>query len=548
MAPAVNVNILGIYSSFSVNHHDPGAAIICDGRIVAVCEEERFSRVKSARGVLPIRSIRACLKQAGIAMNDIDLVVSPGETIEFQADRTVSYLSHFFGHVPEIHLVNHQTAHIASAFFASGFERAMCLSYDNSGDRLSAEIAVGDGNQLLVTDSIDNSNSLGRFYALMTQFLGFEAGEDEYKVMGLAPYGKPGVDLSDIIRPTTSGFEFDNRYFRTHPPVISVCEPFYGDRLVKLLGAPRHSSEPLTQRHMDIAFATQQMMEACAISLITRMHRDSGIDSLCMAGGVALNCSANGKIVSLPFLKRVFVQPAASDRGLALGCALLGTVQAGDTVETPRHVFCCGPIYSPDEIRRTLKLLGAEFRELSDPSAVAAEMLAQGKIVGWFQGRSEYGPRALGHRSILADPRSAEMKDKINTRIKFREEFRPFAPAVTEDNASEYFDMRSPSPFMTVAFPVYDRHRADIAAVTHVNGTARVQTVNRETDEAFYTLIRRFGQHTGIPVVLNTSFNVKGQPIVETPQDAVSTFASSGMDALVLDRFLLTKRAAPSTS
>jgi carbamoyltransferase len=535
------MNILGLYSGFSINNHDPGASLIRDGRVIAVCEEERFSRIKSSRGLLPIRSIRSCLGQAGLKISDIDLVVSPGETLEHLADKIAAYLKHYFGSCPPIRLVNHQTAHLASAFFPSGFEKAMCMSYDNSGDRLSGEFAIGESRQLKVISTIDNRNSLGRFYALMTQFLGFEAGEDEYKVMGLAPYGNSRYDLSDIVRPTSDGYLFNSAYFRDLPPVTSVYEPFYSEKLVKLLGRPRLPGEPIDQRIKDIAFSTQQALEACAISLVTKLHADTGLDDLCIAGGVALNCSANGKLSQLPFVRRLFVQPAASDRGLALGCALLGAYDAGQKVDTLEHVYCSGPEYGTAEIAEAIKLSGLKYEEQPDPSGTAAEMLADGKIIGWFQGRSEFGPRALGHRSILADPRRADMKERVNARIKFREEFRPFAPAVLEERAEDYFDMPGASPFMTVAYAVHDQQRSAIPAVTHVNGTARVQTVGRATSPEFHSLIERFGEITGVPVVLNTSFNLRGQPIVESPADAIATFAASGMDATFMGPFLIKK-------
>jgi len=532
------MNILGILSSFSVNQHDPGAALLCDGRLVAVCEEERFCGMKSARGRLPIRSIMACLAEAGLNISDVQVVAHPHETHVNIEDRISEYLRHYFGFAPEITLFNHQVAHLASAFFASGYEQAMCLSYDNSGDKLSGILGAGDNVGLHIVEQLGWENSLGRFYAMMTQWLGFDAGEDEYKVMGLSAYGKEDVDLSSIITPTTSGYKFNLDFTRNMQ--LSVFEPFYNARLVKLLGEPRRPSEPLTQFHKDVAYATQNMLERCAVSLVTHLQKQTGQHNLCIAGGVGLNCSANLVLRQLPFVNSIFVQPAASDRGLALGCALMASHLAGEKPEQLDNVFY-GPTIQKAEIERAMKLTGCRYREVEDPSVIAAEMLANGKIVGWFQGRSEFGPRALGNRSILADPRDPLMKDKVNAKIKFREEFRPFAPAVIEEQAHEYFDITSPSPFMTVAFPVWPGKKEILPSVTHVNGTARVQTVSKKTNPMFHKLIERFGELTGVPVVLNTSFNVRGKPIVETPFDAIATFAASGIDAVFMHSYVLTK-------
>jgi len=266
----------------------------------------------------------------------------------------------------------------------------------------------------------------------------------------------------------------------------------------------------------------------------------TGLGDLCLAGGIALNCSANRIIAALPFVRQLYVQPAASDRGLALGCALQGAFEAGTPVKGIKHVFT-GPTYGPDDYANALENFGQEYSELTDPEETAIKFLTEGKIVGWFQGRSEYGPRALGNRSILADPRDARMKDKINARVKFREKFRPFAPAVLAERAEELFDLPGPSPFMTVAFPVREGWKAQLGAVTHANGTGRVQTVDAGTAPKLHNLIRQFEKATGVPAVLNTSFNVRGEPIVETPDDALSTFARSGIDALILNRFLVEK-------
>jgi carbamoyltransferase len=536
--------ILGIHTAHRIYDHDPGAAIVVDGRVIAVCEEERFNRVKTSKGCLPIRAIRQCLNQAQVSINDVDLVVSPGESDPEAELRLRLVLQHYFGGSPKIVLINHQMAHLSSAYYASGYDKSMVISYDGSGDSLSCVLAKGEGGAIHVLETYPASNSLGNFYELITQFLGFEPSEGEYKVMGLAPYGKPGVDLSGFISVTEEGYKYNNtKCYRSELGFSLIEVPFYSDYVQKHLGAPRHVDEPVTQKHKDIAWAAQEKLTEAILALVTRLYRQTGYDSLCLAGGVALNCSANLHISRLPFLKNLFVQPAASDRGLALGCALWGAANNGGIADVG-DIFRCGPEYSNEQIESALKLAGFDYQMIEDPSAHAASFLAESKIIGWFQGRSEYGPRALGHRSILGNPKSPEIKEHINSRIKFREEFRPFAPSVVEESACDYFDMKhmGASPHMTIAVNVHPHKAEEIPGVTHVNNTARVQTVSKLEDEKYHRLISEFGRITGTPVVLNTSFNVRGQPIVETPLDALGTFASCGLDILFLGNYMVTKR------
>ncbi len=542
------MNILGIHGGVTINQHDAGAALIRDGELICCVEEERLLRVKSPRGVLPIESIAACLNEGGLSIQDIQLVALTGESYVNIVQHTQEYLRHHFGYAPPIHPVNHQTAHLASAFCPSGFPEAMCLSYDAYGDRLSAAMGIANnvaGVKIFETRAHDNS--LGMFYGTMTSFLGFMPTEDEYKVMGLAPYGNSAVDLSQFARPASHGYIVNPKYIRSSPPPGSIYEQWYSAQLIELLGNSRKRGEPITQRHRDIAAGTQQALEHCAVSLVTYLHQITGSKNLCLAGGVALNCSANRVLSKLPFIENIFIQPAASDRGLALGCALQAAKEAGETLKNIPHVFY-GPTQNPDQISSALALTGITAEQLPDPSGKAAQLLAEGKIVGWFQGRSEFGPRALGHRSILAHPGLAQMKNEINARVKYREEFRPFAPSVLAERASEIFDMVKPSAFMTVAFDVREGWVAKLPATTHVNNTGRVQTVSNNTDNLYHSLITQFEKLTQLPVVLNTSFNIKGQPIVETPLDALSTFSGTGMDALIIGEYLLMKPGRPRTN
>lgn len=535
--------ILGIHGGVSINQHDPSAALIIDGEVVACVEEERLYRIKSPRGLLPILSIKSCLKEAGISMKDVDVIVHPGETYEDAPKRIYSYLVHYFGFCPKIQMINHQLAHLSSAFFHSGFSESMCLSYDAFGDRLSAAFGMGK-NGIEIDESRDSQNSLGLFYATMTSFLGYLPAEDEFKVMGLAALGKEEFDLSDFASPVENGYQVNSNFIRSDPPIKSNWEPFYSDELIKICGQPRRIGEKITQRHANIAFATQKTLEKCAVSLVSYMFNKYNCKSLCIAGGIGLNCSANLVISELPFIDKLFVQPAASDRGLALGCAMYVANEYGHKIIPPPHVFL-GPTYSEKEYIKALALVGITYERPDNIFEEVARLLSEGKIIGFHQGRSEFGPRALGNRSILADPRSVKMKDEINSRVKFREEYRPFAPAVIEDEASSVFHMDRPSPYMTTAFRVQDNWKNKLGATTHTNGTARVQTVSEKSAPEFYRLLKEFYKITGVPVLLNTSFNIKGQPIVETPLEAISTFSSTGIDALCLGPFLILKAETP---
>ncbi|MDR4463985.1 MAG: hypothetical protein MRJ66_06940 [Nitrospira sp.] len=539
------MNILGIHTAHRIYDHDPGATIICNGEVIAVCEEERFNRIKTSKGCLPIHAIKQCLSQAKISIHAVDVVVAPGEKDPDAEERLRLILTHYFGFSPKIELINHQVAHLSSAYFGSGYDQSMLISYDGSGDSLSCVLAKGDKGNIEFIETYPATNSLGNFYELITQFLGFEPSEGEYKVMGLAPYGRPNaIDLSDFIEVTSTGYEYNNKDCYSSAVKFSLIEvPFYSGIVTRKLGPPRRLGEPVTQRHKDIALAAQQVLEKAILSLVSHLHRQVGYDSLCLAGGVALNCSANMHISRLPFLKHLYVQPAASDRGLALGCALWGANKHGG-IKSVGDIFRCGPDYSNGRIEQALGHSGFDYEQVEDPSEVAAELLAKDLIIGWFQGRSEYGPRALGHRSILGNPKNSTIKERINSRIKFREEFRPFAPSVIEEEFSEYFDcgIMPSAPYMTVALPVRRAKASEIPGVTHVNSTARVQTVSRADDERYHRLISKFGERTGTPVVLNTSFNIRGQPIVETPLDALGTFASCGLDALLIGNYLVKKR------
>ena len=531
--------ILGIHGGYTLHQHDAGASLLVNGKLICSIEEERLVRKKNAFGLLPIESIKACLREANIKMEEVDFISMPGITYKDNLNRTNEWLKHYWGHAPKITFAHHQIAHISSAFYQSGFDDAMCISYDAFGDKLSGASAIAnlkDGIKLV--DEKSYENSIGIFYKIMTSFLGFK-DMDEYKVMGLAAYGNPTIDLSFICKPTSDGYFSNPSYFRERKDA-SGLERHFSQKLIEKLGEPRLNSSEITKHHMDLAASTQKTLEECATSLVTHLHKKTKKRKLCIAGGVGLNCSLNGVLSKLPFIDDLFIQPAASDRGLSLGSAFYTAAINGQKIKKPEHVFY-GPSYDLKKIEDQIKLTGVKYQTVDEPENEAAEILSQGKIIAWHRGRSEYGPRALGHRSILADPSVADMKDQINKKIKFREEFRPFAPSIIEEEYKNVYDLRSPSPFMTIACNVKESWRKKLPATTHVNNTSRVQTVNKEIDRSYHSLISKFYKKTGIPAVLNTSFNIRGQPIVETPLEAISTFAGNGIDVLFIENFKIIK-------
>jgi carbamoyltransferase len=475
----------------------------------------------------------------------VDFLAYGYATVPGMDKRLRDYFNLKFGDCPEVRLVRHYMAHAASAYRVSGFSDAMVLSADVSGDSVSTLLSFGKGSEIKVIKSVPRPNSLGIFYSILTQILGFQRDNDEYKVMGLASYGKQEVDLSWLLQFGGGEYRLNHEEYMVsvgaNQAFPSKQEGIYSDRLVQRLGLPRLKEEPLTQKHMDLAFSAQKMLERAVIDLVIWLHDQTGSRNLCIAGGVGLNCVMNQRLLALPFVDRIYVQPAASDAGTAIGAALEVLAEQGVQPETMEHVYT-GPSFSEEEIEKALQSFKVSYRREEDVCRFAAEKLAQGCIVAWFQGAMEFGPRALGNRSSLADPRDPAMKDRINATIKFREDFRPFAPAVLEEKVEEYFSDGVKSPFMTLTFDVRKEKQAQIASITHVDGTARIQTVSRDTNPRFHRLISEFGMLSGVPMVINTSFNVKGQPIVCNPRDAVSTFFMTGMDHLVLGDYVLSKR------
>jgi len=582
------MNILGI----NAYHGNASAAIVCEGRLVAAVEEERFNRVKYAAG-FPAQAIRYCLQEAGLTLAEIDHVAVPRNpyarlaTKIFYALRMPSFararakvlvrfqaipeaLAQAFDIDPkklraQFHRIEHHHAHLASSFYCSPFERAALLSADGLGDFASTMWGAGSGSRMKIEGAIAFPHSLGLFYSAVTQYLGFLKFGDEYKVMGLAAYGQPDqLDLfRDIVRfqngSAGNGFKLGLDYFSHHRtgPEMSWAEAdktptlgkLFSEGMEKRLGPARAADQALEQRHRNLAASLQARLEEVYLGMLKKLAERTGLKAVCLAGGVAFNCVANGKIFDATPFKEVYVHPAAGDGGLSVGAAFFIWHQI---LGRPRsfvmdHAYW-GPQYSREEIRRAvdsnaLAQKGCTIAEFRGEELMkrAAEIIADGNTLGWFQGRAEWGPRALGNRSIVADPRRPEMKNILNRRIKHREIFRPFAPSILAEAASEYFEKSHPSPFMTLAYPVRPEKRDKIPAPTHVDGTGRLQTVTREANPLYHALISAFRDLTGVPVVLNTSFN-DNEPIVCRPEEALDCFQRTQMDALVLGDFLITRQ------
>ena len=550
--------------------HDSSACIVRDGELLFAVAEERLSRIKHDAG-FPRLAIQACLDFAGVPAGHLDEVCFgwPRAGAAFRHDlrcfatgkmpanylnvlnSTLHFLSMWhqqggakrftqqFGKVKaRMRFVDHHLAHAISAYAYSGFADSAVVVMDGRGAWEATSIWHGHDGRLDHVLTIPFPDSVGHFYSEFTAYLGFQRNSDEWKVMGLAPYGKSGVDLSAFIDPHGP----QGHPYRAHTKRLfsSGSRPFAG--IAELLGPPRVPESEIDERHKNIAYAVQEMCEIAMMSVVKMAMQKTGSRNLCMAGGVALNSKANGKIAASGLVDKIFVQPAASDDGVALGAALAPYLDGGGKLpnRAMRHAYL-GPAFEDEAIESVLRTYKLRYTRLDDVASSVAELLAHGKIIGWFQGRMEFGPRALGSRSILADPRDPEMTVKVNNAVKFREWWRPFAPSFKKEAAAEYLESATDSPFMILTAQVRPEKRAVIPAVTHVDGSARPQTVEKEMNPLYWRLIDEFGKRTGVPVIMNTSFNLRGEAIVHTPTDAVRTFFSSGMDALCIGSFLVEK-------
>jgi carbamoyltransferase len=556
--------------SIGINYsqmHDSSACIARDGEVLFAVAEERLSRVKhDAR--FPASAIRACLDFAGVGADQVDFICqgwSPPQTsylhdlrsyatgsqpVDSRAllNSTRHFVSMWHQHSgenrfrqifgasrPEFRLFEHHLAHAISAYAFSGLDDAAILVIDGRGAWEATSIWHGRSGRIEHVRTIAWPNSLGLFYAQFTHYLGFEPYSDEWKVMGLAPYGQPGVDLSRFISIGGEGYRVATRLLIGKDSAPSAA-------IEAVLGPRRAPESEITDHHKNIAFAVQDACEQAMLRLAAGAVAKTGCRNLCLAGGVALNSKANGKILTSGLVNNLFIQPAAGDDGVCLGAALAPHLDGGGMLpmHKMRHAYL-GPASSDAEIEKAITTYKIRHTRVSDPAKAAAELLANGKILGWFQGRMEFGPRALGSRSILADPRDPQMTEKVNNAVKFREWWRPFAPSMLAESAGNYIESATDSPFMILTAQVRPDKRRIIPAVTHVDGSARPQTVERDVNPLYWKLICEFGGLTGVPVIMNTSFNLRGEPIVCTPTDAIRTFFSSGMDALMIGSFLVEK-------
>ena len=599
-----SITTLGI----SAYYHDSAAALVRDGRIVAAAQEERFTRRKHDPE-FPAHAIRYCLDEAGIALTDLDHVIFYDkplikferllETYLAYAPRGLKsfltampiwlkeklYLKSTLKHelselgkcekteLPRLLFSEHHQAHAASAFYPSPFESAAVLCLDGVGEWATGSAWLGKGPELTPLWEIDFPHSLGLLYSAFTYYTGFKVNSGEYKLMGLAPYGEPRFrdrifnELMDVKPDGT--FRLDMSYFNYCTGLTMTNKRF--DDLFE--GPPRTPESEITQREMDLAASVQAVTEEIVLRLARTLQTETGEENLCLAGGVALNCVANGRLLREGPFREIWVQPAAGDAGGALGAALLAWHQYEEKPRTPVRPDSMagsylGPVFDDDQVREALDGFGAKYRQLEEPALLdeVAALLEEGKVIGWFQGRMEFGPRALGGRSIIGDPRNRDMQTVMNLKIKYRESFRPFAPSVLADRVSDFFEQQASSPYMLIVADVAPSQRIEVGeedkrltglarlklprskipAITHVDNSARIQTVHEDTNPRYWKLLKAFEARTGCPVLVNTSFNVRGEPIVGTPEDAYRCFMRTEMDALVVEDCLLLKGEQPA--
>jgi len=559
------MKILGVSCFF----HDSAACLLADGKVIAAAQEERFNRKKNSPD-FPINAINFCLQSADITIDDIDYIGFYEKPFLKFSRTIISYLKtypfslrSFIDTMPvwldsrltmpltfkrelcfdkEVLFIRHHLSHAASSFLVSPFEEAAIITADGVGEWATTSYGIGRGNEIKILKEIHFPNSLGLLYTAVTTYLGFKANEEEGTVMGLAAYGQPTYldKFRGIIKfnPDAS-FEIDQSFFGFNRASI-----MYTNKFLKVFGKQRRPEEALEDRHRNIAASLQKLTEEAAVALARQVYHETKMEKLCLAGGLFLNCVANNKIIEETPFKEVFIQPASGDSGGALGvaCYIYNSLLGNKRDFVMKDAYW-GPEFSSSHIKKTLLRAGLNFKELDDAVLFKyiAEMIYNNKIIGWFQGRMEFGPRALGNRSIIANPCNPGMKDILNSKVKKRQPFRPFAPAVLEERAKEFFDLKNLSPFMLLAPAVNKEKIALLSAITHVDGSARVQTVNKQVNTRLWNLIKEFENLTGIPMLINTSFNLKGEPMVCSPEDAIGCFKRSQMDCLVLGNYVVEK-------
>ena len=573
------MNLLGILYL----NQDPAASLIMDGKIIAIAEEERFVRKKHAFGHFPKESINFCLNEGKISMKDIDFITigwdvnaystivkdhfeKTKEEYPMKDEMTLqwekrllkrynkeNYLKTIYeelikcgyskNQIPPIKFFGHHYSHAVSAYFASGFNDAVILTIDGHGEHNSTVIWVANNGKIKKIKEINIPHSLGWFYAAITRFCGFRPNNGEGKTMGLAPYGKPNLKIRDFMNEMCRIKEMD---YEIDPTYLFYSKRSFAkeftDKFVERLGMPRRENEKIQQHHKDTAYEAQKLLEKIVLYLVESLIEHTGIKNVCLAGGVALNCKMNGVIHSSSKVNKLFIQPISQDVGTTFGSSLALCLERGIDISQFKmnHVYF-GPEFSNEEIKKYLDSFSLDYKYEPKIEYETAKYLSNGMIVGWFQGKMEVGPRALGNRSILADPRDIKMKDKVNNKVKYREPWRPFCPSILEEYKEDYLIKPISHPFMILTFKVKENKISEIPSVVHIDKTARVQTVKKEDAPMFWTLINEFRKITGIPVLLNTSFNIRGEPIVCTPKDAIEDFLRTGIDILAIGNYVVMK-------
>lgn len=574
------MKILGMFAP----GENPSAALMVEGKLVAWAEEERFNRIKTSPDNFPFKAAEFCLKKGGITLDEIDGIAYGWDCERYQrecpqffknqqklypSDNSFNMLQEElflnlyhpdrirhtlqmglrrFGKtnkLPPVTFYSHHLCHAASAYFCSGFDEANILTLDGSGEEITTLFAKGSGGQIKEIGHIELPHTLGGFYATFTEYSGFIPYRDEGKLMGLASYGKYSEDWQAKLDKVIA-YDKETGMFTVNPYMRYLGKHTFGNRftdeLVALFGPPRNKSQDaLTPPYPDIAFAVQRRLEEIVIALVKNLHRQTGLRKLCLAGGVAMNCVMNGKLAALDIVDDIFVQPASADNGVALGAALLYSQLNGINPSFKMTHAYWGPSFSDEQIKAVLDNAKVKYRKSEKVAAEVADFLHQGKIIGWFQGAMEVGARALGNRSILANPFFPDTKDKLNQQVKHREHWRPFCPSLKAEIYEKIIKAEADSPFMILAFPVQEQYRTVIPSCVHVDGTARPQVVQKKDNPLFWELLDELKKRSGYGVVLNTSFNVQGEPIICTPEDAVRCFFSTGMDVLAISNFILEK-------
>lgn len=574
--------ILGI----NAYHGDSAACVFKDGKLIAAIEEERLRRVKHWAG-FPSESIKFCLDECGISIQDVDYVtISRDPSANIYKKITHSFKSFVSFKIlkdrlkntkkvfsikqelssifdiseeeikAEFYNIEHHRSHMASAFFASPFSESAILSIDGFGDFTSTMIGAGKGGKIEVLDSVIYPHSVGVFYTTFTQYLGFEHYGDEYKVMGLSPYGKPTLmdKVRDVLIFKNNGlFEINKKYFKHPKEGVSMSwengDPFieniYSDYMVKVFGRARLKNEEITQFHKDLASSIQRVTEELIFHILNHLQKKTGSKNICIAGGVAQNSVANGKILDNTSFEKMYIPPATHDAGTAIGSVLwlYNHIQGNDRIESQKHSYF-GAKFSDDEVEGFCKENGISYNRYDDDELleVVTDQLINAGVIGWFQGRAEFGPRALGHRSIICDPTRDDAKELINSKIKRREPFRPFAPSILKEFVGEYFEKTDDVPFMEKVFQFKEDKKKKFKAVVHIDGSGRLQSVDKDIEPKYYNLIKKFYDKTGVPILLNTSFN-ENEPIVNTPAEAYDCFARTSMDMVVMGNVVVTERS-----